>query len=138
MTYHFTKAVDMSFEDAVMSTKEALKRHNFRVLTEIDMKDNFKKGLNVDFRPYLILGACNPELSYRALQAEDKIGTMLPCNVVVQQQEDGRVEVSAIDPVASMQAVTHVVLGQIAENIRSHLQHVIDEVGNATEAAGAS
>jgi uncharacterized protein (DUF302 family) len=107
------------------------------VLTEIDMKDNFKKGLNVDFRPYLILGTCNPELSYRALQAEDKIGTMLPCNVVVQQQEDGRVEVSAVDPVASMQAVTHVVLGQIAENIRSHLQHVIDEVGNATEAAGA-
>jgi uncharacterized protein (DUF302 family) len=138
MTYHFTKAVDMSFEDAVLSTKEALKRHNFQVLTEIDMKDNFKKGLNVDFRPYLILGACNPELSYRALQAEDKIGTMLPCNVVVQQQEDGRVEVSAIDPVASMQAVTHVVLGQIAEDIRSHLQHVIDEVGNATEAAGAS
>ena len=137
MTYHFTKTVDMTFDDAVMSTKEALKRHNFRVLTEIDMKDNFKKGLNVDFRPYLILGVCNPELSYRALQAEDKIGTMLPCNVVVQQQEDGRVEVSAVDPVASMQAVTHVVLGQIAENIRSHLQHVIDEVGNATEAAGA-
>jgi uncharacterized protein (DUF302 family) len=137
MTYHFTKTVDMTFDDAVMSTKEALKRHNFRVLTEIDMKDNFKKGLNVDFRPYLILGTCNPELSYRALQAEDKIGTMLPCNVVVQQQEDGRVEVSAVDPVASMQAVTHVVLGQIAENIRSHLQHVIDEVGNATEAAGA-
>jgi uncharacterized protein (DUF302 family) len=137
MTYHFTKTVDMTFDDAVMSTKEALKRHNFRVLTEIDMKDNFKKGLNVDFRPYLILGTCNPELSYRALQAEDKIGTMLPCNVVVQQQEDGRVEVSAVDPVASMQAVTHVVLGQIAEDIRSHLQHVIDEVGNATEAAGA-
>src|SRR6476620_4781301 len=81
MTYHFTKTVDMSFDDAVMSTKEALKRHNFRVLTEIDMKDNFKKGLNVDFRPYLILGVCNPELSYRALQAEDKIGTMLPCNL---------------------------------------------------------
>ena len=129
MTYHFTKTVDMSFDDAVTSTKEALKRHNFRVLTEIDMKDNFKKGLNVDFRPYLILGACNPELSYRALQAEDKIGTMLPCNVVLQQQEDGRVEVSAIDPIASMQAVTHVVLLQIAEEIRSHLQSVIDEVG---------
>ena len=121
MTYHFTKTVDMSFDDAVMSTKEALKRHNFRVLTEIDMKDNLKKGLNVDFRSYLILGACNPELSYRALQAEDKIGTMLPCNVVLQQQEDGRVEVSAIDPVASMQAVTHVVLLQIAEEIRAHL-----------------
>jgi uncharacterized protein (DUF302 family) len=138
MTYHFTKTVDMSFDDAVMSTKEALKRHNFRVLTEIDMKDNFKKGLNVDFRPYLILGTCNPELSYRALQAEDKIGTMLPCNVVLQQQEDGHVEVSAIDPVASMQAVTHVTMGQIAEEMRSHLQHVIDEVGNATASAGAS
>ena len=138
MTYHFTKTVDMSFGRAVMSTKEALKRHNFRVLTEIDMKDNFKKGLNVDFRPYLILGACNPELSYRALQAEDKIGTMLPCNVVLQQREDGRVEVSAIDPVASMQAVTHVAVGQIAEEMRSHLQSVIDEVGNATKSAGAS
>jgi uncharacterized protein (DUF302 family) len=137
MTYHFTKTVDMSFDRAVMSTKEALKRHNFRVLTEIDMKDNFKKGLNVDFRPYLILGACNPELSYRALQAEDKIGTMLPCNVVLQQREDGRVEVSSIDPVASMQAVTHVAVGQIAEEMRSRLQSVIDEVGNATESAGA-
>ncbi|MGB6312504.1 MAG: DUF302 domain-containing protein [Pseudolabrys sp.] len=125
MTYHFTKTVDMSFDDAVMSTKEALKRHNFRVLTEIDMKDNFKKGLNVDFRPYLILGVCNPELSYRALQAEDKIGTMLPCNVVLQQQEDGHVEVSAIDPVASMQAITHVTVDQIAQEMRSHLQHVI-------------
>jgi uncharacterized protein (DUF302 family) len=138
MTYHFSKTVDMSFDDAVMSTKKALKRHNFRVLTEIDMKDNFKKRLNVDFRPYLILGACNPELSYRALQAENKIGTMLPCNIVVQQQEDGRVEVSAIDPVASMQAVTHVVLGQIAQNMRSHLQKVIDEVGDTTESAGAT
>ena len=138
MTYHFTKTVDMSFDDAVMSTKEALKRHNFRVLTEIDMKDNFKKGLNVDFRPYLILGVCNPELSYRALQAEDKIGTMLPCNVVLQQQEDGHVEVSAIDPVASMQAITHVTVDQIAQEMRSHLQHVIDEVGNATESPGAS
>jgi uncharacterized protein (DUF302 family) len=138
MTYHFTKTVDMSFDDAVMSTKEALKRHNFRVLTEIDMKDNFKKGLNVDFRPYLILGVCNPELSYRALQAEDKIGTMLPCNVVLQQQEDGYVEVSAIDPVASMQAITHVTVDQIAQEMRSHLQHVIDEVGNAIESAGAS
>jgi len=137
MTYHFTKTLDMSFNDAVMSTKEALKRHNFRVLTEIDMKDNVKKGLNVDFRPYLILGACNPELSYRALQAEDKIGTMLPCNVVLQQLEDGRVEVSAIDPVSSMQAVTNVVLGQVAEEIRSHLQSVIDEVGNATESASS-
>jgi uncharacterized protein (DUF302 family) len=130
MTYHFSKTVDMSFNDAVMSTKKALKRHNFQVLTEIDMKDNFKKGLDADFRPYLILGACNPQLSYRALQAEDKIGTMLPCNVVVQQQGDGRVEVSAVDPVASMQAITHVVVSQVANDIRSQLQRVMDEVGS--------
>ena len=109
MTYHLSKTVNMRFDDAVASTKEALKRHNFRVITEIDMKDNFKKGLNINFRPYLILGACNPQLTYRALQAEDKIGTMLPCNIVLQQQENGRVEVSAVDPVASMQAITHVV-----------------------------
>ena len=138
MTYHFSKTVNMRFDDAVASTKEALKRHNFQVLTEIDMKDNFKKGLNVDFRPYLILGVCNPQLTYRALQAEDKIGTMLPCNVVLQQQEDGRVEVSAVDPIASMQAITHVVVDQIAREVRSHLKNVIDEVGNATDSARVS
>lgn len=129
MTYHFSKTVDMSFDDAVVSAKEALRRHNFRVISEIDMQDNLKKALNVDFRPYLILGACNPQLTYRALQAEDKIGTMLPCNIVLQQQEDGRVEVSAIDPVASMQAITHVVVNQVAQEIRSHLERVVDEVG---------
>ena len=74
MQYHFSKSVSMNFDDAVASTKEALTRHNFRVLTEIDMKDNFKTGLGIDFRPYVILGACNPQLTYRALQAEDKIG----------------------------------------------------------------
>jgi len=131
MTYHFTKTLDMSFDDAVISAKKALKRHNYRVLTEIDMKANFKKELNVEFRPYLIIGVCNPQLSYRALQAEDKLGTMLPCNVVLQQQDDGRVEVSAIDPVASMQAVPHVVVEQVAQDIRSDLKHVIDEVGNS-------
>lgn len=129
MTYYLSKSVNMSFDDAVISTKEALKRHSFRVLTEIDMKDNLKKGLNVDFRPYLILGACNAELTYRALKAEDKVGTMLPCNIVVQQQEDGLVEVAAVDPVASMQAIAHVVVDQVAQDIRSQLQHVIDEVG---------
>ncbi len=100
------------------------------------MKDNFKKELNVDFRRYLILGACNPELTYRALQSEDKIGTMLPCNVVLQQRENGRVEVSAIDPTASMQAVTHVTVGEIAQEMCSHLQRVIDEVGSANTHAG--
>jgi len=138
MTYHFSKTVNMGFDDAVVSTKEALRRHNFRVISEIDMKENFKKALDVDFRRYLILGACNPQLSYRALQAEDKIGTMLPCNVVLQQQEDGRVEVSAVDPVASMQAITHVVIDNVAHEMRSHLGRVIDEVGTETAAAGAT
>ena len=138
MQYHFSKSVSMNFDDALASTKEELTRHNFRVLTEIDMKDNFKTGLGIDFRPYVILGACNPQLTYRALQAEDKIGTMLPCNIVLQQQEDGRVEVSAVDPVASMQAITHVVVDQVAREIRSHLGNVIDEVGNATDTARVS
>ena len=138
MTYHFSKTVNMGFDDAVVSTKEALRRHNFRVISEIDMKENFKKALDVDFRRYLILGACNPQLSYRALQAEDKIGTMLPCNVELQQQEDGRVEVSAVDPVASMQAITHVVIDNVAHEMRSHLGRVIDEVGTETAAAGAT
>ena len=138
MQYHFSKSVSMNFDDALASTKEELTRHNFRVLTEIDMKDNFKTGLGIDFRPYVILGACNPQLTYRALQAEDKIGTMLPCNIVLQQQEDGRVEVSAVDPVASMQAITHVVVDQVAREIRSHLRNVIDEVGNATDTARVS
>jgi uncharacterized protein (DUF302 family) len=138
MTYHFSKSVSMKFNDVVTSTKEALKRHNFGVLTEIDLQDSFKKGLNIDFRPYLILGACNPELTYRALQAEDKLGTMLPCNIVLQQRENGRVEVSAVDPVASMQAITHVVVDQVAREIRSHLQNVIAEVGNATDSPRVS
>jgi uncharacterized protein (DUF302 family) len=127
-SYHYSKIVDMSFDDAIVSVKRALERHDFRVLTEIDMKDNFKKGLNIDFRPYLILGACNPQLTYRALQAEDKVGTMLPCNVVVQQKEDGNVEVSAVDPVFSMRPIDHIVVDEVAREISSHLQKVIDEV----------
>jgi uncharacterized protein (DUF302 family) len=129
MTYHFSTTVEESFDDAVAATKEALKRHHFRVLTEIDMRDNLKKGLNVEFRPYLIIGACNPALTYRALKAEDKLGVLLPCNIIVQQQENGNVEVSAVDPVLSMGAIDHVVVAQVAQDIRSHLQQVIDEVG---------
>ena len=129
MTYHFSTTVEKSFSEAVAATKEALKRHHFRVLSEINMTDNLKKGLNVDFRPYLILGACNPELTYRALKAEDKLGVLLPCNVIVQRQENGNVEVSAVDPVSSMEAIHHVVVGQVAEDIGSHLRQVIDELG---------
>ena len=92
------------------------------------MEDNFKKA-NLSFHPYLILGACNLQLAYRALQAQDKVGTMLPCNVVVQQKENGNVEVSAVDPVMSMRPIDHVQVGEVAREISSHLQKVIDEVG---------
>ena len=127
-SYHFSKTVHMSFDDAVNSAKQALRRHDFRVLTEINMEDNFKKA-NISFRPYLILGACNPQLTYRALEAEDKVGTMLPCNVVVQQKDNGNVEVSAVDPVMSMRPIDHVQVGEVAREMSSHLQKVIDEVG---------
>jgi uncharacterized protein (DUF302 family) len=129
MTYHFSTTVQKDFNEAVAATKEALKRHHFRVLADIDMKDNFKKSLNAEFRPYLILGVCNPELTYRALKAEDKLGVLLPCNVILQQQENGNVEVSAVDPVLSMGAVDQIVVAQVAEDIRSQLQQVVDEVG---------
>jgi uncharacterized protein (DUF302 family) len=118
----------MNFGAVVAATKDALQRHNFSVVAEIDMKNNLKKALNIDFRPYLILGVCNPAMTYRALQAEDKIGTLLPCNVVLQQHEDGKTEVSAVDPVSSMQAIHHVVVDQIAHDIRSELQRVIDDI----------
>jgi uncharacterized protein (DUF302 family) len=127
----------MSFDDAVNCVKQALQRHNFRVLTEINMEENFKKA-NLDFRPYLILGACNPQLTYRALQAEDKVGTMLPCNIVVQQKDDGNVEVSAVDPVTSMQPIDHIQVGEVAREISLHLRQVIDEVGTTAIAPNSA
>ena len=136
-SYHFSETVHMSFDDAVNCVKQALQRHNFRVLTEINMEDNFKKA-KLGFRPYLILGACDPQLTYRALQAEDKVGTMLPCNIVVQQKEDGNVEVSAIDPATSLQPIDHIQVGEVAREISSHLQKVIDEVGKAGVAPATS
>ena len=129
MTYHFSKTVRMPFAAAVEATTEALKHHGFGVLTKIDVKETLKNKLNVDFHPYLILGACNPKMAYQALQAEDKIGTMLPCNVVLQQHADGGVEISAIDPVASMQAITNPKLGGVANQVRTLLQDVIKDIG---------
>ncbi|CAO3403932.1 DUF302 domain-containing protein [Azospirillum palustre] len=129
MTYHFSKVVELPFEDAVSATTEALKEHGFGVLTEIDVKATLKKKLDVEYRPYRILGACNPKMAYQALQAEDKIGTMLPCNVIVQQREDGKVEVSAVDPVASMQAIDNPNLADVARQVQSMLRQVIDDLG---------
>ena len=105
MSYHFSKTLDVSFDQAVARVTEALKREGFGVLTDIDVAATMQKKLGQHFRPYRILGACNPKLAYRALELEDKIGTMLPCNVIVQQHDGGGVEISAVDPVASMQAI---------------------------------
>ena len=128
--YHFSTTLRMPFEKVKAETIEVLKRHGFGVLTDIDVESTLKNKLGAEFRPYHILGACNPEMAFKALQAEDKIGTMLPCNVVVQQKQDGSVEVSAVDPVASMQAIENQQLGAIAHEVRSKLQKVVEDVGS--------
>ncbi len=128
MTYYFTKTVQTTFEDAVKRVTEELAKEGFGVLSDIDVKATFKKKLNVDFRNYRILGACNPQFAQRALEVEDKIGTMLPCSVVVQEIESVGAEVSAIDPVMSMQAVQNPELQAIAEEVREKLKTVIRKV----------
>ena len=128
MSYYFNKFVNMAFDEAIDKVTEELKKEGFGVLTEIDVKQALKKKLNVNFRKYRILGACNPQYAYKALQAEDKIGTMLPCNVIVQETEDGKIEVAAIDPVASMQSVQNESLGEIATTVRSKLIKVIENL----------
>lgn len=128
MPYYFNKIVDMSFDDAIAKVTEELKKEGFGVLTEINVQEALKKKLDVDFRKYRILGACNPLYAYKALQTEDKIGTMLPCNVIVQEREDGSVEIAAIDPIASMQAVKNESLGEIASIVQSKIKKVIEDV----------
>ena len=128
MDYHFSKTKQVPFDDAVQRVTDELKKEGFGILTEIDVRDTLKKKLNVDFRRYKILGACNPHFAYQALQAENKIGTMLPCNVVVQEIKEGAIEISAIDPVASMQAIENPTLENIAEQVRAKLRKVIDSL----------
>ena len=128
MSYHFSKTVAMDFQAAVDKVTAELKARGFGILTQIDVRQTLKAKLDVEFRPYLILGACNPPFAYQALQAEDKIGTMLPCNVIVQQHTDGSVEVSAVDPVASMAAVANAELAGVAEEVRNRLRAVIEAV----------
>ncbi len=126
MSYYFSKKLVMSFDEAILKVTNELKKEGFGILTEIDVKEAMKKKLDKDFRKYKILGACNPPFAYKALLAEDKIGTMLPCNVIVQETSDsGQVEVAAIDPVASMQAVKNPELGRIATEIQGKLKKVI-------------
>ena len=128
MTYHFSKTVQSSFDDAIRRVTDELKKEGFGVLTEIDVRETLKKKLNVDFRRYKILGACNPQFAYQALQAEDKIGTMLPCNVIVQETAEGAIEISAVDPVASMQAIDNPTLANTAEQVRTKLRKVIESL----------
>jgi uncharacterized protein (DUF302 family) len=128
MSYYFTKTVKVSFDEAVAKVTVELKEEGFGILTEIDVKETLKKKLNVDFRRYKILGACNPPSAYKALTAENKIGTMLPCNVIVQEIPGGQVEVTAIDPLASMQAVENPLLMEIASEISKKLKTVIGRV----------
>jgi len=128
MSYYFTKELNASFDEAIVKVTEELKKEGFGILTDIDVKATLKKKLDVEFRPYRILGACNPPFAFQALQAEDKIGTMLPCNVVVQEKAPGKVEVTSIDPVASMAAVNNPNLRTVGEQVREKLKRVIDNL----------
>ncbi len=128
MSYHFTTTVQTTFEEAIVLVTEALKKHGFGILTEIDVKETLKKKLDVDFRKYKILGACNPPFAHRALLAEDKIGTMLPCNIIVQENAEGKVEISAINPLESMMAIKNEKLREIAEQVTERLRSVINSL----------
>jgi len=128
MSYYFSKIVDDNFDDAIARVTARLGEAGFGVLTTIDVSATLKKKIDADFQRYTILGACNPRFAFKALQAEDKIGTMLPCNVIVQETSDGRVEVAAVDPVASMMAVHNEALGRIATEVRDMLKNVIESL----------
>lgn len=126
MSYYFAKSLSCEFEDAVRRTKEALMAAGFGIISEIDVTETLKKKIDVDFRPYRILGACNPHMAHEALQIEDKVGTMLPCNVIVQYAGNGQIEVAAIDPVASMQAIGNPTLLEAAKRVQSMLRSVVE------------
>jgi len=128
MSYYFSKIVSLPFDEAVARTTAALKEEGFGVITQIDLKETLKQKLNVDFRPYRILGACNPTLAYEALKLEDKVGTMLPCNVIVQEAGKGQTEIAAIDPVASMQSINNPRLAEKAQLVRSKLKRMIESL----------
>lgn len=130
MAYYFNTVVSGKFETVTEKVTQLLKEEGFGVLTEIDIQKTLKNKLDVDFRKYKILGACNPPFAYQALQAENKIGAMLPCNVIVQELETGKIEVAAINPMVSMQAVKNDQLENIAQQISSKLEHVISNLEN--------
>jgi uncharacterized protein (DUF302 family) len=136
MKYYISKKIDATFEQAIDEVKEALAIQGFGVLSEINIHDKLKEKLDVDFRRYTILGACNPAYAYKALQSEDKIGTMLPCNVVIQELGKNVIEVAAIDPIASMMAIENPKLAKIAGEIKGKLEKVIESLHTGVESFG--
>lgn len=128
MSYYVSRLLPITFTEAVTRTTNALKKEGFGVLTEIDVKETLKKKLGVEFSNYRILGACNPALAYEAIKLESKVGTMLPCNVVVRDAGNGQTEVAAIDPVASMQAIDNSELKRVAAQVRAKLEKVIAQL----------
>ncbi|MCB1169940.1 MAG: DUF302 domain-containing protein [Leptospiraceae bacterium] len=128
MSYYFTTTIKEEFEEAIPVVTEALKEEGFGIISEIDIQEKLKEKLGVDFRKYRILGACNPPYAHKALSLEDKIGTMLPCNVIVQEAEGGGTEVSAVNPLESMKAVNNPALGELAGNVTEMLKKVIDRL----------
>jgi uncharacterized protein (DUF302 family) len=128
MTYYFAKTLDSPFGAALAAVRDALAQQGFGVITEVDIRQTMQAKLGETFRPYTILGACNPQLALEALQLEDKVGTMLPCNVIVQQLDDSQTEVAAIDPAASMQAIENPQLKAKAGEVAAKLRAVIDSL----------
>jgi uncharacterized protein (DUF302 family) len=136
MKYYISKKIDATFEQAIDEVKEALAIQGFGVISEINMQQKLKEKLNVDFRRYIILGACNPAYAYKALQDEDKIGTMLPCNVIVQELGKNEIEVAAIDPIASMMAIENPKLAKLAGEIKHKLERAIESLHTGVESFG--
>jgi uncharacterized protein (DUF302 family) len=128
MEYYFSKTINSSFEEAIKYVTEALKTEGFGIISEIRMHEKLKEKLGVDFRKYTILGACNPAYAYKALQAEDKIGTMLPCNVVVQEISENKIEVAAVNPIASMMAIQNPALEGIAKDVTDKLMKAVNSL----------
>jgi len=128
MSYYNTKTIALSFDEAILKVTEELKKEGFGILTEIDVQATLKKKLDVDFRKYKILGACNPPFAYKALQAEENIGVLLPCNFIVQEKEVGSVQVSAVNPLESMQAVKNNDLASVAGEVAAKITHVLENL----------
>jgi len=128
MSYYISKTIESSFDEAINKVTETLKGVGFGLISTIDIQEKLKEKLDVDFKKYTILGACNPAFAYKALQLEDKIGVMLPCNVIVQELGDGKVEVAAVDPMESMQAIKNAALGAMAGEVREKLKKAINDL----------